>query len=198
MTDNEFYDRRNEEIHMINVLAFNGSLRKGSYNRMLLKTAQQLAPEDMQIDVADISEVPLYNGDVQDEGFPGVVQELGRQVKEADAILFVTPEYNYSIPGVLKNAIDWISRLPSHPFDDKPAAIMGASMGGFGTARSQYHLRQVLVFLNMHPLNKPEVFVSAAHEKFGANDELLDETARKAVGQQLVTLGDWTSRLARR
>lgn len=181
---------------MTKVLAFGGSLRKGSYNHQLLLAAQQLAPADMQIEIADISGVPLYNGDVQEQGFPDAVQQLGQQVAAADAILFATPEYNYSIPGVLKNTIDWLSRLPTAPFNDKPVAIMGASMGGFGTARSQYHLRQVLVFLNMHPLNKPEVFVSAAHDKFSADGELLDETARKSVQQQLAALADWSKRLA--
>ena len=181
---------------MIKVLAFGGSLRKGSYNHQLLLAAQQLAPADMQIDIADISDVPLYNGDVQDQGFPAAVQKLGQQVLDADAIIFATPEYNYSIPGVLKNTIDWLSRLPSNPFNGKPAAIMGASMGGFGTARSQYHLRQVLVFLNMHTLNKPEVFVSAAHEKFSAEGELQDTFARESLQQQLAVLADWAKRLA--
>ena len=180
---------------MIKVLAFGGSLRKGSYNHQLLLAAKALAPADMQIELADISDVPLYNGDVQAQGFPAAVLKLGQQVADADAILFATPEYNYSIPGVLKNAIDWLSRLPEAPFNDKPVAIMGASMGGFGTARSQYHLRQVLVFLNMHPLNKPEVFVSAAHEKFDAEGRLTDETARQTVRQQLTALQAWSERL---
>ncbi|HEY3859953.1 MAG TPA: NADPH-dependent FMN reductase, partial [Gammaproteobacteria bacterium] len=131
------------------VLAMVGSLRKGSYNKMALHAAIELKPADMEIEVADIGALPLYDDDVRVEGYPPAVMKLREQVKAADALLFVTPEYNYSVPGVLKNAIDWASRPPDQPLDGKPAAIMGASTGKLGTARAQYHLRQICVFVNV-------------------------------------------------
>jgi len=124
------------------VLAIAGSLREQSFNRGLIRAAQALAPAGMEIIAADISDIPLYNGDDDGDNRPAPVTALAEQVKAADALLFATPEYNYSIPGVLKNAIDWLSRVPGGIFAGKPAAIMGASMGGMGTSRSQYHLRQ--------------------------------------------------------
>src|SRR5215468_3679831 len=135
----------------IKVLGICGSLRKGSFNRMALRVAQELAPAGMKVDVADISGFPLYNEDVRAQGFPPPVQTFRDQIAAADALLFVTPEYNYSMAGVLKNAIDWGSRPPDQPFDGKPVAIMGASMGLGGTGRAQYHLRQSCVYLNMFP-----------------------------------------------
>jgi len=121
---------------------------------------------------------------------------LKSHIREADAILFVTPEYNYSIPGVLKNAIDWASRpYGDNAWNAKPAAIMGASMGAFGTARAQYHLRQVFVTLNIFSINQPEVLIGNAHEKFDQNGNLTDETTRKFIRQQLGNLVEWTRRL---
>lgn len=181
---------------MLHILAFCGSLRQGSFNRQLLRAAQQQAPVGLQIEIADISEVPLYNGDVQDtSGFPAVVTALGDKVAAADAIIFATPEYNYSVPGVLKNTIDWLSRLPSLPFKDKPAAIMGASIGMFGTAHSQHHLRQVLVSLDVHPLNKPGMMVGRAHDKFDAAGQLIDTVTQELVAQQMLALEQWTHKL---
>lgn len=179
------------------VLAMAGSLREKSYNRGLVRAAKALAPMGVDVIEADISDIPLYNGDDDgDNNRPAPVTALAEQVKSADALLFVTPEYNYSIPGVLKNAIDWLSRVPGSIFAGKPAAIMGASMGGMGTSRSQYHLRQVLVFLDVHPLNKPEVFVSAAHEKCDEKGDLVDEKTREMVASQLVALQAWYQRLS--
>lgn len=177
------------------VLAIAGSLREKSYNRGLVRAARTLAPAGMEIIEADISDIPLYNGDDDGDTQPAPVLALAEKVKEADALLFATPEYNYSIPGVLKNAIDWMSRVPGGIFAGKPAAIMGASMGGMGTSRSQYHLRQVLVFLDVHPLNKPEVIVSAAHEKCDDNGDLQDEKTREMIGKQLEALKVWAERL---
>ncbi|MGB2058894.1 MAG: NADPH-dependent FMN reductase [Alcanivorax sp.] len=177
------------------VLAIAGSLREKSYNRGLVRAARALAPAGMEIIEADISDIPLYNGDDDGDTQPAPVLALAEKVKEADALLFASPEYNYSIPGVLKNAIDWLSRVPGGIFAGKPAAIMGASMGGMGTSRSQYHLRQVLVFLDVHPLNKPEVFVSAAHEKCDGNGDLQDEKTREMIGKQLEALKVWAERL---
>jgi chromate reductase len=149
----------------------------------------------MAIEIADIRDLPLYDEDLRAQGLPEPVQKLRERIAAADAILIVTPEYNYSIPGVLKNAIDWASRPPSQPFADKPLAIMGASGGPSGTMRAQYHLRQVAVFLDMHPLNKPEVFVRSAQERIDAEGKLTDEATRKVIAEQLVALATWTRRL---
>ena len=178
----------------IKVLGICGSLRKGSFNRMALRVAQELAPQGMKIDVADISAFPLYNEDVREQGFPPAVQRFRDQIAAADALLFVTPEYNYSRSGVLKNAIDWASRPPNQPFDGKPVAMMGASAGTLGTARAQYHLRQTCVFLNMHPLNKPEVMIPQAQNRFDAEGRLTDETTKGLIKQLMEALQAWTLR----
>src|SRR6476661_6484015 len=140
----------------LTVLGISGSLRKASYNTAALRTAQALAPAGMTIETFDLSPLPLYNEDVKAVGFPPVVQELRARIKAADALLFACPEYNYSMSGVLKNAIDWASRPPDQPFDDKPVAILGANPSALGTGRAQYHLRQMLIFLNALPVNRPE------------------------------------------
>src|ERR1700688_2330826 len=139
----------------VRVLGICGSLRKGSYNRMGLNAAAELLPPGMTLETFDIAPIPLYNEDVRAAGFPKPVEELRAKILAADALLFATPEYNFSMPGVLKNAIDWASRPPDQPFNAKPVAIMGASPGPVGTGRAQYHLRQSCVFLNMLPVNKP-------------------------------------------
>ncbi len=182
----------------VRVLGISGSLRKGSFNTALLRAAVELAPPDVLIETVHLDAIPLYNEDVRAQGFPAPVAELRAQVAAADAILIATPEYNYSVPGVLKNAIDWVSRPPDQPFEGKPLALMGASPGNLGSARAQYHLRQTAVFLNMCPLNKPEVFVSRAHERFDANGHLVDEKTRALVAQLLTALADWTRRLQNR
>src|SRR5215469_4919531 len=152
----------------IKVLAICGSLRKGSYNMAALRIAIAQKPPGMTIEVADISQFPLYNEDVRAQGFPAPVETLRRQIKEADALLFACPEYNYSMPGVLKNAIDWASRPPDQPFAGKPAAIMGATAGMAGGAHAQGDLRRAFVFLDVHPINKPEVRIGQAQTKFDA------------------------------
>ncbi|MFL4972967.1 MAG: NADPH-dependent FMN reductase [Microvirga sp.] len=179
----------------MNVIGISGSLRKGSFNTAALRAAQGLAPEGMTIEVAQIGDLPLYNDDVRAAGFPPPAERLRAQLAAADAILLVTPEYNYSISGVLKNAIDWASRPPSQPFEAKPVAIMGASPGLFGSARAQYHLRQMLIFLNAMPLNRPEVMIGQAQNKFDADGNLTDEPTREFVRKLLVALRDWTERL---
>jgi chromate reductase len=179
----------------IKVLGICGSLRKGSFNRMALRVAQELAPAGMKVDVADISAFPLYNEDVRAQGFPPPVQTFRDQIAAADALLFVTPEYNYSMAGVLKNAIDWASRPPNQPFDGKPVAIMGASAGALGTGRAQYHLRQTCVFLNMFPVNKPEVMIAQAQNRFDAEGRLTDETTKGLIKQLMESLQAWTLRL---
>lgn len=180
----------------VRVLGLCGSLRKKSYNAMALGVAQQLCPEGMTLDRGEIGDIPLFDQDVLDAGPPQSVVRLREQCAAADAILFVTPEYNYSIPGVLKNAIDWASRPPNVPLLGKPCAIMGASPGAFGTARAQYHLRQVCVFLDMKALNKPEVFIAEAHHKFNEQGGLTDEKTRSKIRELLVALRDATVKLA--
>jgi chromate reductase len=177
------------------VLGISGSLRKGSFNSAALRAAQGLAPGGMTIERAEIGDLPLYDDDVRAAGFPPEVERLRNALAAADAILFVTPEYNYSVSGVLKNAIDWASRPPNQPFDGKPVAIMGASGGLFGTARAQYHLRQMLIFLNAYPVNKPEVMIGQAQTKFDESGNLTDEPTREFIRKLLASLRDWTERL---
>jgi chromate reductase, NAD(P)H dehydrogenase (quinone) len=179
----------------IKVLGMSGSLRKGSFNTMALRAAQGLVPAGMTIDTVGLGDLPLYNDDVRAAGYPAPVQAFRDKIAAADALLFVTPEYNYSVSGVLKNAIDWGSRPPNQPFDGKPIAIMGASGGVLGTARAQYHLRQMCVFLNMCPINKPEVMIGQAQTRFDAEGRLTDETTRGLIKQLLESLQAWTLRL---
>jgi len=181
----------------MNVLAMVGSLRQGSYNKLALRAALELKPTGMEIQSADIASIPPYDEDVRAQGFPRAVQALRDAIAAADALLFVTPEYNYSVPGVLKNAIDWASRPPERVFNGKPAAMMGASGGRLGTARAQYHLRQIGVFLDLHFINKPEVMISFAEKAFDASGRLTDEGARKLIAELLLNLADWAARLKR-
>lgn len=177
------------------VLGISGSLRKASYNTAALRAARELAPAGIVIELAEIGDIPIYNEDLRAAGLPASMERLRAQMRAADALLFVTPEYNYSIPGVLKNAIDWASRPPDQPFDGKPVAIMGVTGSLLGTARAQYHLRQMLVWLNAFPINKPEVFIGQAASKFDGDGRLTDETTRGLVRQLLEALEQWTARL---
>jgi len=179
----------------IKVLAICGSLRKASYNMAALRVAIAQKPAGMAVDVADISQIPLYNEDVRQQGFPPPVETLRRQIKEADALLFVCPEYNYSMSGVLKNAIDWASRPPDQPFAGKPCAIMGAAAGMAGGARAQGDLRRSMVFLDMHPINKPEVLIGQAQTKFDADGNLTDEAARGFIRDMMTALAAWTRQI---
>src|SRR5258708_5640859 len=163
----------------MNILGISGSLRKGSYNSAALRAAQELAPAGVTIQIADISQIPLYNEDVRAAGLPPQVERFREQIRAADALLFSTPEYNYSTSGVLKNAIDWASRPPDQPFAAKPAAVMGASMGPTGTARAQYHLRQMGIFLDMRFVNRPEVMIGTAQDRFDAQGSLTHEPTRE-------------------
>lgn len=181
----------------LKILGFAGSLRKGSYNKMALRTATRLVPDNAEIEVFDLDGIPLFNQDLEGNP-PQKVKEFKGKIREADAILIATPEYNYSIAGVLKNAIDWASRpYGDNAFDGKPVGIMGASIGNLGTARAQYHLRQSLVFLNMFPLNQPEVMIPFAQDKFDENGNVKDEHSEKKIGELLQALVEWTARLKR-
>lgn len=179
----------------ITILGIAGSLRQQSYNRSALRAAKELAPEGVTVDIFELDGIPGFNED-QENNPPAQVIELKKRIRAADAVLFVTPEYNYSISGVLKNAIDWASR----PYGDsawsgKPAAIMGASIGNIGTARAQYHLRQICVFLNVFLLNQPEVMIGNAAQRFDAQGNLTDEDTRERIRKLLQSLVQWTERL---
>lgn len=179
----------------LTVLGLAGSLRHGSYNRMALRAAGEVLPQGMRLETFDIAPIPLYNEDVREAGFPPPVLAFREKIAAADALLIVTPEYNYSIPGVLKNAIDWASRPPDQPFEGKPVAIMGASPSMLGTARAQYHLRQSCVYLDMYPLNRPEVMIAQCQNKFDAQGRLTDDTTRQFIARMMEALGEWTWRL---
>jgi chromate reductase len=181
----------------LRVLGIAGSLREGSYNRALLRAAQGLAPAEMEIVTFDqLGSIPLYNEDVLAQGTPAPVAAFKEAIRDADALLIVTPEYNYSIPGVLKNAIDWASRpAQTSPLGGKPVALMGASTGLFGTVRAQMHLRQVCVYTNMLALTRPQVFVARARDKFDEQGRLIDETSIGFVRDLLESLLEWTLRL---
>lgn len=184
-----------DKIYKVKILGIAGSLRKGSYNRAALRAAKALRPDDAQFEIFDLNGIPGFNQD-EERNPPEKVMELKTRVKAADAILFVTAEYNYSIPGVLKNAIDWASRpYGESAWDGKPAAIMGASIGMLGSARAQYHLRQCCVYLNMYLLNGPEVMIPYAAERFDADGNLIDDRTRGLIAQLLENLVRWTRRL---
>ena len=179
----------------IKVLAFAGSLRKGSFNKSLIRAAVELKPEGLEIEVFDLEGIPPYNQDLENQPHPKVV-EFKTKIREADALLIATPEYNYSIPGVLKNALDCASRpRTDSPLDGKPVAIMSASTGRLGGARAQYHLRQTFTFLDMHPINRPEVMLANARENVDSEGKLTNEDTKKLIRQLLDALVLWTKRL---
>lgn len=179
----------------LRILGFAGSLRQGSYNRHALRAAQALMPEGAVMDIYDLTPIPMYNDDVREKGYPPVVQDFRDKIAAADALVMATPEYNYSVSGVLKNAIDWASRPPGPPMTKKPVAIMGATQGLWGTVKAQYHLRQIFVFLDLYPLNKPEVLIAQAQNKFDASGNLTDEMTKKVITEQMAALAAWTKRL---
>jgi chromate reductase, NAD(P)H dehydrogenase (quinone) len=183
---------------MTNVITICGSLRKGSYNAIVARSLPGLAPAGMTISGSPpIGTMPLYNADVQNEaGFPEPVKALGDAIRAADGVIIVTPEYNYSCPGVLKNAIDWVSRLPDQPFANKPVALQSASQGPLGGPRAQYHIRQMLIFLDAFTFNKPEIFVGNVKAKVDeAKGELTDEPTRTIIRQQLEGFGKFIARV---
>jgi chromate reductase len=164
-----------EQVKLVTIL---GSLRRASFNGVLARALPALAPEGVVITAApSLRDIPLYDADAQAAGIPAAVAALGAGLAAADGVIFVSPEYNYSVPGVLKNAIDWISRLSPQPLAGKPASIITASMGVIGGARCQYHLRQTLVFLDMHVMNKPEVMVGTVQNKVNAETGSITDAA---------------------
>ncbi|MBX3430538.1 MAG: NAD(P)H-dependent oxidoreductase [Hyphomonadaceae bacterium] len=179
----------------IRVLGVAGSLRHGSLNRALLRAAIKLAPAGLTIDSFELNDVPLYNGDVEAAGDPPGVTALKTAIRAADAVLFVTPEYNHGVPGVMKNAVDWASRPPRDAaLNGKPVGIIGASPGQVGTARGQSQLRQAFEFTNSYCMAQPEILVFRAHEKFNDKGELTDAKTAELLGKYLEALRNWTLR----
>jgi chromate reductase len=177
------------------IVGIAGSLRAGSLNRALLKVAGNLVPEQHTFETIEIADIPLYNGDVNDAGIPAAVTKVSELIGAADAVILASPEYNYSVPGVLKNAIDWLSRTDPQPFNGKAVAIMGASPSNLGTARAQYHLRQILVYLNAFVVNKPEIQIGGAFSKFDDAGNLTDVKEKEYVGRQVRALCDLAVKL---
>lgn len=182
----------------LNVVTLLGSLRKGSYNAMVARALPALAPAPVHIAILpSIGDIPLYDADVQqDEGFPQTIQTMGDQIRAADGLIIVTPEYNYSVPGGLKNAIDWLSRLPEQPLAGKPVLIQTSSMGVIGGARCQYHLRQILVFLDAMVMNKPEFMGGAIQNKVDEKTgDIVDKPTRDHLASQLAAFSDFIQRV---
>ena len=179
----------------LSILGFAGSLRQASLNKAILRAAQEMVPSEADMEIFDLAGIPLFNQDFEDQPAEKV-KKFKAAIRAADALLIASPEYNYSMPGVLKNAIDCASRpYGDNVLDGKPVAIMGASIGMLGTARAQYHLRQSCVFLNMHPLNRPEVMVPFAQEKVDDKGRLTDQKTRQKIAELVEALIVWTRRL---
>ena len=179
----------------MHILGFAGSLRKQSYNKALLAAALDMVPGDTTLEIFDLEGFPPFNQDFERQP-PDKVKEFKAKIRASDAILIATPEYNYSIPGVLKNAIDWASRpYGDNAFEGKPVAVMGASIGTLGTARAQYDLRRSFVFLNLLPLNQPEVMIALVQDKVDSNGRVTDEKTRKKIKELLQSLVAWTRRI---
>lgn len=179
----------------IRVLGICGSLRKASHNMAALRAAGENMPAGMTLTIVPITGIPVYNADDQASGWPQAVQQLGEAIRAADAVLIASPEYNFTIPGGLKNALDWVSRLPNQPFGQKPVALMGASAGKLGTSRMQYDLRKCLQFLDAFVLNKPEVFIGGAAECFDSAGVLTHAGTRAVLTDQMLALHGWVRRL---
>lgn len=172
-----------------------GSVRKASYNAAIARALQGLAPEGVSVELLpSVAELPIYDADIQAEGFPAAVTALGSAIKAADGLIIVTPEYNYSVPGGLKNAIDWVSRLPEKPIKEKPVLIQSASQGVLGGVRAQYHLRQMLVFLDAFAMNVPEVMVGQVQTKV-TDGELTDKGTQDFIAGQLAAFETYVRKL---
>jgi len=175
----------------VSILGVCGSLRAQSFNKKLLAAAAHLLPPGATLTTFDLAAIPLYNEDVREQGYPEPVAAFRAAIAQADAVLLVTPEYNYSVPGVLKNALDWASRPPTPPPGKKPVATLGGSPGNHGTVRAQSHLKEVCLGLGMYVVPKPEVYVAQVHEKFDAEGNLTDANTKKFVSELLLNLTEF-------
>jgi chromate reductase len=179
----------------VKILGFVGSLRKGSYNKALMRVAVELVPDDATLEVFDLAGIPPFNQDLENAP-PQTVKEFKAKIRKADALLIASPEYNYSVSGVLKNAIDWASRPHGdNAFKGKPVAIMSTSVGHLGGARAQYHLRQSFVYLDMHPLNRPEVMMPFAADNIDAEGNVTNEQTKELIRELLEALVQWIMQL---
>ena len=181
----------------VKILGICGSLRKGSLNMAALRTCNEMMPQGMTMQIANIADIPMFNQDVFDAGMPAAVKRLRDEIAAADGVLFASPEYNFSLSGALKNAIDWASRPPNQSFQDKPVAMFSCTQGPLGGPRNQYDLRRVLTQLWAYPLPRPEVFIGNAQSKF-ADGKLTDETTRKFLADLLVGFKDWIARMKKK
>ena len=181
----------------LDIVGICGSLRAASINRMALNLAGSVMPQGLAMEVVEWRELPAFDADVLADGFPPVVAALRDRIRRADGLVIATPEYNFSLPGMLKNAIDWLSRGDDQPFAHKPIAILSASPGPLGGARVQYELRKILLFVNATPLVKPEVFIGNAAAKFDAEGECTDLSTRKFVTDQMQAFGKWIEAVKR-
>ncbi|HEY7748016.1 MAG TPA: NADPH-dependent FMN reductase [Aestuariivirgaceae bacterium] len=181
----------------LNILAISGSLRAGSYNTALLRAVKERAPSSMEIEIITPKGIPIYNGDDEAaNGIPPIVAELAERIRAAHGLMISTPEYNFSVPGGLKNLTDWVSRVKQQPFKHKPVGVMGASGGAIGTARSQYHLRQNLVGVEAITMPKPEIFVANSKTRFDEAGKLTDEKTMETIGKWLPAFEAWVQRLS--
>lgn len=193
----DFEEEVQEVSTALNILGFAGSLRKGSYNRGALRAAKELVPAEAELSIAEIDDVPLYNFDLETSAFPESVTTLKNRITASDAVLIVTPEYMYSVPGVLKNALDWISRPSRQPFlVDKPVGIMGASPGVIGTARAQLHLRQILLHERAAVMPHPQVLIADARSKFDTQGTLTDQESRERIKAFMEALVRWAQKFS--
>jgi chromate reductase, NAD(P)H dehydrogenase (quinone) len=187
-------DRMNKTLDIVGLC---GSLRKASLNRAALRLAGELMPPTMLLDIVDWRDLPVFDGDLFAQGLPAPVAQLRERIRRADGVLIATPEYNFSVPGGLKNVFDWLSRGDDQPWPLKPVAILSASPGPLGGARVQYDLRKVMLYLNAAVLTKPEVFIGMAAGKFDAEGRCTDETTRKFVGAQMAAFEHWIAAVGR-
>jgi chromate reductase, NAD(P)H dehydrogenase (quinone) len=179
----------------IKLLGISGSLRVYSYNSGALSVIASVLPDGMEFDAASLADLPFYNADVEQRGFPAAVESFRRKVASADALIFAVPEYNFSVPGVLKNALEWLSRPPNSPTNGKPCAVFGASVSPLGTARGQFHFRHICVSLNMIPVNAPHVDITNAKTKFDEQGRLIDQASVDLIRQLVGELRNLTIRL---
>ena len=175
----------------LDIVGLCGSLRRASFNHAALRLAGELMPSTMKLDIVDWRHLPVFDGDVLAQGLPPEVAVVRERIRCADAVLFASPEYNFSIPGGLKNVLDWVSRGEDQPFAHKPTAILSASGGPLGGARMQYDFRKVMLYLNSPMLVKPEVFIGNAQTKFDEHGRCTDETTRKFIGDQMLAFEKW-------
>lgn len=181
----------------LDIVGLCGSLRHASINRAALRLAGEMMPAGMTLDIAEIRDIPFFDGDVMAQGWPAAVAALRERIRKADAVVIATPEYNFSTPGVLKNTLDWLSRGEDQPFAFKPVAILSASPGPLGGARVQYDLRRVMLFMNAQVLAKPEVFIGGAGAKFSPEGVCTDATTRQFVGDQMAAFAHWIAGVQR-